>query len=133
MPEQLALVPAGPRLEFRRRPVPEARLELALRLLEAFNEAMGTRLAPLRRSGKPSESLSRILGALSDADPPLTEAEGLAAIQAAAAAPWWDGSPGTGVVFSPRALPAARERAAGRGRQRARPQTTSELLRALAG
>ena len=118
MPEQMELVPAGERLAFRRRPVPEQRLEEALSLLAYFNEQMGTRLSPYKRTGRPSEALSRVLGALADADPPLSREEAETMIRAAAARPWWQGAPGTGVVFGPRTLDRCRELAAGRGRAR---------------
>jgi len=114
----MELVPTGPRLVFRRRPVPDQRLEEALWLLRRFNEQMGTRLSAFKRSGRPSEALSRVLGALADADPPITREEGEAMIRAAAARPWWEGAPGTGVVFSPHVVQRSRERAAGRGRAR---------------
>jgi hypothetical protein len=114
MPEQLALVPAGPRLVFRQRVVPERRLADALYLLETFNRTMGTRLTPLRRSGAPSPALSRILGALSDVWPPITLSEGVAMIEAAARRPWWNGTPSTGVVFGRGAVDQAREQARAR-------------------
>jgi len=118
MPEQMELVPSGPRIAFRRRPLARDRVEEALWLLHCFNEAMGTRLSPFKRSGRPSEALSRILGALEDAVPPISLAEGEAMIRAAAASPWWDGAPSTGVVFGPRAIERAREEARGTARRR---------------
>lgn len=130
MSEQLTLpVPAIPPVSFRGRRVPPARVALALELLEAFNETMGTRLSALRSTGRPSEALSRILGALTEAEPPIELEEGRAMIEATAARPWWEGPPGTGVVFSPQVVERSRELARGRSRPLPWPEAWAQIER----
>lgn len=95
--ELLAPAPAGVR--FAGRPVPAPALRTAGGLLAHFNAAMGTAYRPLTASGKPSENLKRILGAVLEHDIELEL--GRRMIEAAAARPWWRAHPGTGVVFGP--------------------------------
>lgn len=78
------------------------RVELAERLLDQFNELAGTRHGAYTDRGNPSESLKRILGAITDRSS-VTEEEWKAAATWALtkAEKFWQGKPDTGVVYGP--------------------------------
>jgi hypothetical protein len=61
--------------KFRGKSVPPARLDLARTLLIDFNDKFGTNYKPTSATGKPTDALSRILGALTD-NPDITLDEG---------------------------------------------------------
>lgn len=91
------------RATFGGKPVPDARLDLAQRLLEFFNQAARTRLAPFTGQKRPSDALQRILGALTDW-PDVTEDEWAAVIRYGLANPFWDGPAQPGNVIGKRVV-----------------------------
>jgi len=101
------------RVTFDRKPVPPARLALAERILTEFNRQADTSYGAFTGRGRPSEDLKRIIGALTDAVPPLEFEEAREAIRLALAnpKPYWDGKPHTGVVFGPKVIGNLREQA----------------------
>lgn len=103
----------GTVVTFDRRPVPTERLALAERLLDEFNRQAGTSYSAFTGRGRPSEDLRRIIGALTDATPPLDFDEAQRMIAARLANPFWEGRPHTGVVFGPKVFASNRESAAG--------------------
>jgi hypothetical protein len=111
---------------FGRRPVPEQRLAVAERLLSFFNEKADTSYGSFTGSGKPSESLKRIIGALTD-HPNLDEGEAERIIAWRLSEPFWDGKPDTGVVFGPGVFEKNRESARAPQR-RDRPATSREIV-----
>lgn len=96
---------------FGKRTVPSARLALAESLLTYFNEKASTSYGPFTGTGKPSESLKRILGRLTEA-PDVDEDEARRIIDRRFAKPFWDGKPSVGVVFGPGVFDVNRENAA---------------------
>lgn len=101
----------GEVVTFERRPVTPDRLALARRLLDEFNGAASTDYGAFTAQGKPSESLKRIIGALTrSAD--LTFEDGAAAIRWRLANPFWEGKAHPGVVFGPGVFDQAQQSAA---------------------
>lgn len=98
-------------VRFDGKPVPAPRLELATAILTDFNAQAGTSYKPLTGRGRPSEDLKRILGALVDADPPLTLDEAKRITNVRLRTPFWTGKPSPGVVFGPKIFAANREAA----------------------
>jgi hypothetical protein len=101
-------------LTFGKAKVSDEQRILAEAILHEFNQQAGTGYGAYRGDGKPSEDLKRILGALRDADPPLTLAEAGRVIRWRLAHPFggrWEGKPHTGVVFGPSVFAANRESA----------------------
>lgn len=94
--------------------VPRQRLELAEAILGEFNRQAGTGYGAYTGRGHPSEDLKRIIGALTDARPPVTFDEAKRIIAWALKNPFWEGRPSAGVVFGPKVFPATRESAASR-------------------
>jgi hypothetical protein len=92
--------PGGKVVKFDRKPVPTGRLELAQRLLADFNEQAGTSYGAFTGTDKPSDSLKRIIGALTQR-PDVTEQQAHDAIAWQLDHPFWDGPAHTGVVFGP--------------------------------
>lgn len=85
-------------IRWRGKPIDPDRLDLAAAILTAFNARAGTGYRPITRNGKPSEDLSRILGAIDDDDRiTLPIAERM--IDEAFTRPFWQGRPHAGVVF----------------------------------
>lgn len=74
----------------------------AVRALEHFNAMTGRQCQPFTGRGKPSESLSRIIGAMLDW--PAVRIEWRRMIDRSLADPWWDGPPSTGVIFGPKVV-----------------------------
>jgi hypothetical protein len=105
----------GSVVTFDRKPVPDERLELAQAILRDFNDQAGTSYSAFTGRGRPSEDLKRVLGALADADPPLTLDEARRITRARLARPFWEGRPHTGVVFGPKVFAGNREAAMGNG------------------
>lgn len=95
-------------VRFDGKPVPHDRLAMAQRLLDAFNEMAGTGYGGLTGRGQPSESLKRIIGALTD-QPDVDETRWRAAVRWQLAHPFWEGKPDTGVVFGPKVVAKALE------------------------
>lgn len=88
-------------IRWRGKPIKPDRLDLAAAILTAFNARAGTGYRPITRNGKPSEDLSRILGAIDDDDRiTLPVAERM--IDEAFTRPFWQGRPHAGVVFGPK-------------------------------
>lgn len=101
----------GEVVTFERRPVTPDRLALARRLLDEFNGAASTDYGAFTAQGKPSESLKRIIGALTrSAD--VTFEDGAAAIRWRLANPFWEGKAHPGVVFGPGVFDQAQQSAA---------------------
>jgi hypothetical protein len=101
----------GEVVTFERRPVAPDRLALARRLLDEFNGAASTDYGAFTAQGKPSESLKRIIGALTrSAD--VTFEDGAAAIRWRLANPFWEGKAHPGVVFGPGVFDQAQQSAA---------------------
>ena len=98
-------------VRFDGKPVPAPRLELATAILSDFNAQAGTSYKPLTGRKRPSEDLKRILGALADADPPLTLNEAKRITSVRLRTPFWTGKPSPGVVFGPKVFAANREAA----------------------
>jgi hypothetical protein len=100
-------------ITFRRRRRPEDTRTLAEAILEEFNHQAGTNYGAYTAEGSASEDLKRILGAISDAAPPLTllEAKRVIHWRLTAPRPFWTGRPHTGVVFGPNVFPSNRESA----------------------
>lgn len=79
--------------------VPATLLQDAAHAVEYFGQATGQVLRPFTASGKKTEALSRVLTAMRDFPEVRTIYRRM--IDAAVRDPWWDGLPGTGVVFGP--------------------------------
>lgn len=103
----------GRLIAFRRRPVSDDVRTLAEAILADFNQQAGTNYSAYTAEGRPSEDLKRILGAISDATPPLALAEAarITHWRLTAPKPFWTGRPHTGVVFGPNVFPSNRESA----------------------
>jgi hypothetical protein len=101
----------GEVVTFERRPVAPDRLALARRLLDEFNGAAGTDYGAFTAQGKPSESLKRIIGALTRSGD-VTFEDGAAAIRWRLANPFWEGKAHPGVVFGPGVFDQAQQSAA---------------------
>jgi hypothetical protein len=99
----------GRLITFRRRPVNSDALTLAEAILADFNQQAGTNYGAYTGDGRASEDLKRILGAISDATPPLSLAEAARITQWRLKHPFWEGRPHSGVVFGPNVFPANRE------------------------
>ena len=86
----------------------------ACKLLDHFNELAGTTLGKLTSRRDPSPHIKQIVERIREW-PDLTDDEHIAILDHAFAHPWWDGKPGVGVVYGPKAFPraAARERPTG--------------------
>lgn len=97
-------------IRWRGKPIRPDHLDLATAILTAFNARAGTGYRPITRNGKPSEDLSRILGALDDDDRITLPIAGRM-IEVAFSRPFWQGRPHTGVVFGPRVASALVEEA----------------------
>lgn len=102
----------GRLIAFRRRPVPDDVRTLAEAILADFNQQAGTNYGAYTGEQRPSEDLKRILGAVSDATPPLTLAEAARITRWRLQHPFWTGRPHTGVVYGPNVFPSNRESAA---------------------
>lgn len=96
--------PGGGGVRFAGKAVPKQRVTLATELLTVFNAEAGTRYGAWTASGKPSENLKRIIGALTN-HPDVEPATAAAAIryELRRPDPYWD-VPHTGVVFGPKAF-----------------------------
>lgn len=103
-PTPLTGDPAPKRLMFNRKPVPTNVHADALRVHDHFNATFGTGYKPLTKSGKASNGLSRILGAMLEQD--MTADQAIGAVDAAQADPWWPTgqTPHPGMVFGPNVI-----------------------------
>ena len=88
-------------IRWRGKPIRPDHLDLATAILTAFNARAGTGYRPITRNGKPSEDLSRILGAIDD-DDRITLPVAARMIDEAFTRPFWQGRPHAGVVFGPK-------------------------------
>jgi hypothetical protein len=122
----------GSVVTFDRKPVPSERLELAQAILQDFNDQAGTSYGPFTGRGRPSEDLKRVLGALADADPPLTLEEARRVTRARLARPFWEGRPHTGVVFGPKVFAGNRE-AASNGSRPSQVFSAESFVRSVTG
>lgn len=95
-------VQAPPPVKYAGRKVPPMVVADAMRALDYFNERTGRRCQPFTGRGKPSESLSRIIGAMLDW--PAVRIEWRRMIDRCLADPWWDGPASTGVIFGPKVV-----------------------------
>lgn len=96
--------PAGGKVvRFRGRQVPLDVYCTAVALLESFNTLAGTSYAPLTGSGRPTESLKRLFGAILD-HPEISLELGERMIRIQLADPYWQGRPQPGNVFGPGVL-----------------------------
>jgi hypothetical protein len=106
--------PAGARpVKFGGRPVPQPLLVAAEQVLAVFNRKAGTGYRPLTSDGKPSQNLSRILGAMTRDERVTAEIAGRM-IEQALSQPrpfWGDSTPHLGHVFGPNVVEANLERA----------------------
>lgn len=124
-------------LRFRGKPVPAKVAAAATLALAEWSGRTGQALKPVKASGKPTDGLSRIIGAMLDY-PEVVELWPKM-IDVALRAPWWqDGAPGTGVVFGPNVV----ERYVQQAQRPAlvsvpiaakRPQSTAQQFLALRG
>lgn len=104
MPPQLTLLAPPPQtIRFNGKTVERVRVKLAEDVLGEFNRQTGGRRSPYKGNGDPSDSLTRILGAVL-AWPDLNLVEWSAVIGRALAEPWWSGRPSVGCVFGPRVV-----------------------------
>jgi hypothetical protein len=95
-------VQAAPAVKYGRKAVPPLLVEDAMRALEHFNAQAGRNCQPFTGRGKPSESLSRIIGAMLDY--PAVRIEWRRMIDRCLADPWWDGPASTGCIFGPKVV-----------------------------
>lgn len=116
-----------PAVMFDRRPVPRARLVLAESLLSEFNTIAATSHAAFTGRGRPTESLKRIIGALTDY-PDLGQDEAKAMIRWRIADPFWSGKPDTGVVFGPNVIGQNRASARSPHSPTKRPATSRQIV-----
>jgi hypothetical protein len=87
-------------ITYRGKRVPAAVADAATVAVTSWAQRTGQTLRPLTARGKPTESLTRVIGAMLDF-PEVVELWP-AMIDRALAAPWWsDDAPGVGVVFGP--------------------------------
>lgn len=90
---------------FRRRPVPAERLSVAESALAAFNQHTGQNVSPYRSDGRPSEALTRILGAVTDKPDKLTADYCQRLVADTIRRQWWGNDPASiGVVFGPNVI-----------------------------
>jgi hypothetical protein len=92
--------PDGGSVKFNGRVVPAERLALAVDLLAEFNRQAGTEYGPFTGDGKLSDSLKRIVGSLTR-HPDEPRQRWMNGLTARMRDPFWQGKPGTGVVFGP--------------------------------
>jgi hypothetical protein len=95
-------VQAAPAVRHGRKVVPPLLVEDAMRALEHFNAQTGRACQPFTGRGKPSESLSRMIGAMLDY--PAVRIEWRRMIDRCLADPWWDGPASTGCIFGPKVV-----------------------------
>ena len=100
--EVVPRVQAPPAVKRNGRKVPPMLIADAMRALEHFNAQTGRQCQPFTGRGKPSESLSRIIGAMLDY--PAVRIEWRRMIDRCLAEPWWDGPASTGCIFGPRVV-----------------------------
>lgn len=86
--------------------VPAGRLSLAVAVLGEFNRQTGSSIGPYTGAGKPSDSLTRIIGALVSWPDRLDDFDSCAhLITVALKSQWWGPGPASvGVVFGPRVI-----------------------------
>jgi len=103
--QEQALLHGRPlRLKYRGRPVPERRAMDACDLLTLFSTRTGHTLPRFNRDGSASESLKRVIGALTTHDD-ITFDHWVLTLEAVLANPWWgDGPASIGVVFGPKVV-----------------------------
>lgn len=123
------------RVTYKRKVVPEARVTLATVVLSHFNAQACTDYGPWTGTGVPSDSLTRIIGALTAWPEKLTGSYCRELIEHTLRSPWWDGAPTVGVVFGPGAIEGnmARldaKRAGGNGSRSRRTDVRAELEQA---
>lgn len=94
------------KLTFKGRAVPEKRADDACQLLRIYCSLAGQHLQCFTSDGHPSESLKRVIGAMTThADEPFEK--WAATIEGVLANPWWgDGPASIGVVFGPKVVEA---------------------------
>jgi hypothetical protein len=107
--ELVSAARVAPAVKRNGRRVPPLLVEDAMRALEHFNAQTGRSCQPFTGRGKPSESLSRIIGAMLDY--PAVRIEWRRMIDRCLADPWWDGPASTGCIFGPRVVEASLARA----------------------
>jgi hypothetical protein len=95
-------VQVAPPVKHGRKAVPPLLVEDAMRALEHFNAQTGRACQPFTAQGRPSESLSRIIGAMLDY--PAVRIEWRRMIDRCLAEPWWDGPASTGCIFGPKVV-----------------------------
>lgn len=95
-------VQVAPAVRHGRKVVPPLLVEDAMRALEHFNAQAGRRCEPFTAQGRPSESLSRIIGAMLAW--PAVRVEWRRMIDRCLADPWWDGPASTGCIFGPKVV-----------------------------
>lgn len=109
----------GSVVKFNRKPVPPARLALAVTILNDFNAQAGTTFTAYRGDGSPSDSLTRIIGALTHFPDRLDADTAHRLTATALKSRWWGNSPAAvGVVFGPGVIEQNLARLAATGVQR---------------
>jgi hypothetical protein len=104
------VVEFAPPLRFNGKPVPTSLAADALAALAYYNEQTGQTLKPTTASGKPSEGLSRILGAMTEH--PEVRIVYRRMIDHTLASRWWgDDEPHPGVIFGKRVAEQSIQRA----------------------
>lgn len=103
-------VQVPPPVKHGRKVVPPTLVTDAMRALAYFNERTGRKCEPFTGRGKPSESLSRIIGAMLDW--PAVRIEWRRMIDRSLVDPWWDGPASTGCIFGPKVVEQSLARAA---------------------
>ena len=87
---------------FRRRRVPADQLATAERALAAFNQQTSQHIGAYRSDGRPSDALTRILGAITDKPEKLTGDYCERLVTTTLNRRWWGNDPATvGVIFGP--------------------------------
>ena len=107
------------RLKFRGKLVPEPEARKTCLVHRHFCERAGLSLQRFTPSGEPSESLKRVLGAVT-ANPEVPFEQWARTVDGVLESPWWEGSPSIGVVFGPKVV---EENLANPSRARGRAQT----------
>jgi hypothetical protein len=106
------VVELAPSLRFNGKPVPPSLAADALAALAYYNEQAGQTLKPTTASGKPTEGLSRILGAMTEH--PEVRIVYRRMIDHTLASRWWgDDEPHPGVIFGKRVAEQSIQRAHG--------------------
>jgi hypothetical protein len=118
-------------VKFNGRAVSQLLVEDAVAALAHYCERTGQRLRSFDGQGRPTESLKRIIGAMTAH--PEARVVFRRMIDHTLLAPWWEGDPSIGVIFGPRVVEASLQRAQDRPMPGAnmRLTPTGQALRAL--